>query len=148
MFIDHHLYLTKITLLPWWSLWIFLLHKYQCTMWITLTCTPKWHINWFPLKLNVAISIILAGTIQKSQLNNYSLVAIFRRKSWKNYSMRDNQFKKPPSTLVSFSATNFYVLSLQCREILSFNIRQIFNSSPSLQFSNRIFLVKSYEICT
>ena len=79
VFFDNHFYLTKITLLPWWKLWIFLLQKYQWIVWMTQTCTRKWHVHCIPLKLNVAILIILAETIQKSQLNNNSQAAIFRR---------------------------------------------------------------------
>ena len=39
----------------------------QCTVWMTQTYAPKWHVSWFSLKLNVAILIILADTIHYSK---------------------------------------------------------------------------------
>ena len=61
-------------------------------------------------------------------------------------------FKSPPGTPVCFSATNFFVLALQYRNFLSFNIylysilRRTFNSRPCLKFWNCIFLVKYLHI--
>ena len=60
-------------------------------------------------------------------------------------------FKSTPFTHVSYSATSFYVLALQYRNFLSFNIylysilRQIVCSRPSLESLNCIFVVKSLQ---
>ena len=35
---------------------------------MTQTCTPKWHVNWFSLKLKLAILIILADLSKKVRL--------------------------------------------------------------------------------